>query len=83
MINVKQAAVKAIESLEFVDSNAKDWDVRFEEFELADSEEYWLITLSYSEKPNLPPVMSPRKYKIFKIDADSGKVISMKIRAVR
>jgi hypothetical protein len=59
-------------------------NVQLEEVELSDDGEYWFITLSYP----LPPEDSvlnfnfKRKYKVFKIDARTGEVKSMKIRKV-
>ncbi len=44
---------------------------------------YWLITISYLPA-NLNPLFAQRQrlYKIFRIKADSGEMVSMKIRQV-
>jgi len=55
-------------------------DVRIEEVELSDDERFWLITLSFS--PPDHPFSMQREYKLFKVDASSGEVKSMKIRQV-
>ncbi len=50
-----------------------------EEVELSSDGKYWYITLSYSESLS---TAIPPKYKVFKIDNLSGKVLSMKIRTL-
>jgi hypothetical protein len=84
MINVKSAVRAAIEYLqqfqEFIPANA----IRLEETEYDDTG-YWLITLS-TEDPNplLPNFAAGRRnYKIFRIDAESGEVKSMKVRTLQ
>jgi len=63
-----------------------------EEVEFSEDERFWLITLSYQIKaepapkaavPSMAAFFGPTsmtKYKVFKVDAQSGKVVSMKIR---
>jgi hypothetical protein len=60
-----------------------------EEVELTEDERHWLITLGYEpgilEKVNAASEFLPvpkTKYKVFKVDAHTGKVISMKIRSL-
>lgn len=58
-------------------------DVQLEEVELTEDGKYWLITLSYP----IPPIsvikqLKKREYKVFKINVETGKVQSMKIREV-
>jgi|GEM_PF-228812 hypothetical protein len=63
--------------------------LRLEETELSDDNQYWLITLGF-DRPvgeHLDPLQAvvnnkkyEREYRIFKIDAQTGKVQSMKIR---
>ena|SRR5437762_1908208 len=63
-------------------------NVLLEEVEITDDDRYWLITLGYippyqeapAEKLFTPLGSSPREYKVFKIDRQSGEVRSMKIR---
>lgn len=57
---------------------------RLEEVELSEDKQFWLITLGF-ERVNLnnPLQVVPqyiREYKIFKINAETGEVESMKIR---
>jgi hypothetical protein len=60
-------------------------DIRLEETEL-DASENWLITLSAVDMSSHGPLgaiasgFGKRIYKIFKIDGDSGEVLSMKVR---
>jgi len=62
--------------------------IQLEEIEVTDDNKYWNITLSY-ESSDVPMASSgwliskTRKFKIFKIDAKSGEVRSMKIRDMK
>lgn len=47
-----------------------------EEVELSSDGKWWLITLGYFQRP----VMTVRQYKQFRVHAESGGVVSMKIR---
>lgn len=90
MIDVKEATALAIEYFNKIPGykdRAKSAVV--EEVELNEDEKYWYVTLSYSEPVTATPspfdilgktVKYYKIYKIFKIDANSGKVYSMKIR---
>ena len=57
-----------------------------EEAELSDDENCWLITLGFDalkSKNGLDNFLPPKtKYKVFKVDAKTGKVLSMKIRSL-
>ena len=86
MLDVKEAAQRASEYFAGLYSDQGVSNVQLEEVELTDDGQYWLITLSY---PVVPPNQAPlsfminnRKYKVFKIDAKTGEVKSMKIRNV-
>ncbi|AFY81079.1 hypothetical protein [Oscillatoria acuminata] len=67
-------------------------DLRLEEVELSEDKKYWFVTIGYDlpksamRNPLLPEVVRTqeweRNYKIFKINADTGNVESMKIREV-
>ena len=83
MIEVKQAVEQAITYLRNlpVTADSSPAQVTLEEVELTEDDRYWLITLSYRDQ-NAYSVLSPPKYKIFKIDAANGRVLSMKIRDV-
>lgn len=96
MINVKTAVKIALDYFAQIYPEAKQkfQDIRLEEVELSDDESTWLVTIGFSRP--LPPDPSlknvskfllgeheyQRDYKVFRIDAQSGKVRSMKIRAV-
>lgn len=57
-----------------------------EEVELSPNGRHWLVTLSYEEMrrkaPEIPLFLRiPRqKFKVFKVDRKSGRVVSMKMR---
>jgi hypothetical protein len=62
---------------------------RVEEVELTDDGRYWLITLSYEAPVETTPFMGTtvstggdRQYKVFKVDAKTGEVLSMRIREI-
>ena len=78
MLDVKEAAQRASEYFAGLYSGQSLSDVRLEEVEQADHGKYWLITLSYPVLPGLN--LGKKEYKVFKIDAKTGEVKSMKIR---
>ncbi|MBU6399962.1 MAG: hypothetical protein KGS61_06570 [Verrucomicrobia bacterium] len=64
-------------------------DVQLEEIELSEDERYWLITVGYDNptavdlsrgKMVLPFPMPVRKYKVVRVDARTGRPVSIKIR---
>ena len=85
MINVKEATDKAKEHLLAFFPDAEQ--VQLEEVELSKDKAYWLITLSYeglsSSVASSMLVGKSLLYKIFKLDAKQGEVISMKIRNIK
>lgn len=95
MIEVSDAIEKAMELFNVVYAEriaAGDIvDVLTEEVELSHDEQYWTITLGFSRKGEINPAtlgealgqIDPklvRKHKTFKIQAATGKIVSMKIR---
>lgn len=69
--------------------------VLLEEVELSDDDAYWLITLGFDNPHQRGPIAAafdplaeimrprePRIYKTIKVDAKTGRVVSMKIRPV-
>jgi hypothetical protein len=82
MINVKEATERAKEHLVnfFPDAD----EVQLEEVELTPDKAFWLVTLSYAGASNSVAssllVGKSMRYKLFKLDAETGEVISMKIR---
>ncbi len=85
MIDVKQATGKAREYLVSFYPEAEE--VQLEEVELTNDKTHWLITLSYEGASNSVAssllVGKSVRYKIFKLDAENGEVISMKIRDIK
>lgn len=88
MIDVKQAAQSASSFVAGLYSDKTVSDVQLEEVELSEDGLYWLITLSFAPPASLSQgssmfggvIPAQRQYKIFKITADTGEVLSMKIR---
>jgi len=90
LIDVKQATKIALEYFETIpgyESYAES--SRIEEVELDENERYWYITLGYPVPVEKSPFdlitvgsKSVIHYKIIKIDSNSGKVYSMKMRSV-
>jgi hypothetical protein len=85
MIDVKQATDTAKEYLSSFFPDAEK--VQLEEVELTNDKAHWFITLSYEGVSNSVAssllVGKSVRYKIFKLDAESGEVISMKIRDIK
>lgn len=91
MLDVKEAARTAAEYFASLYDPKTYSDLQLEEVELTEDRKYWLITLSYASTDatqtqfgallNLP-VSRERKYKQFKIDAETGQVQAMVIRKV-
>lgn len=98
IIDVRDAVAAATEYFQAVRERIGNLkDLRLEEIELSDDEKFWFITLGFEIIPQNPPIPdtvrdplfpkinrkeSKREYKIFKVDAKTGEVQSMKIRIV-
>ncbi|MGA9998041.1 MAG: hypothetical protein WBP93_21690 [Pyrinomonadaceae bacterium] len=91
MLDVKQATKAASDYFASLVEPQTVSDIRLEEVEIEQEEPeadtfrtYWLITLSYlPAKPNpLLPAEQERQYKVFKIDAETGELMSMKMLKV-
>lgn len=90
--DAKQAAMLALEYFNELFPNTAVSNVALEEVEFLEEENCWLITLGFDESVRIKSSpLSPaahlfsspattRKFKIFKVNAKTGKVISMKIR---
>jgi hypothetical protein len=82
MLGVKQAVSAATTYAREIFGSAKA--LTLEEVEKSPDGRYWMITLGIDEKLSQIEVLGgirPRRdYKIFKVDAASGEVLSMKIR---
>jgi hypothetical protein len=85
MIQVKEATEKAKEHLRAFFPEAER--IQLEEVELSADKVYWLVTLSYeglsSSVASSMLVGKSLLYKVFKLDAKNGEVISMKIRDIK
>ncbi|RPI44117.1 MAG: hypothetical protein EHM46_03250 [Bacteroidetes bacterium] len=85
MIDVKAATEKAREHLKAFYPEATK--VQLEEVELTNDRAHWLITLSYEGTSTSVAssllVGKSMIYKIFKLDAETGDVLSMKIRDLK
>jgi hypothetical protein len=81
-MEVKEATEKAVEHLKkFYPTVEK---IQLEEVEITDDDKYWNIVLSYENMEIIPlsylQIGQQRTFKVFKIDANTGNVRSMKIR---
>lgn len=86
MIDVKTAVNAAVQYARELYGASDDFAPLLEEVEPSSDDRYWFVTLS------LPVPLSgiaalamrepERRYKIFKVDAETGAVHSMKIRSV-
>ena len=93
MIDVKQAVKTAIQSIKNFYEEKELKDLALEEVEYASENKMWLITLGFlvpdkNPKKSISLLLNEdtkeyiRKYKILKIDEETGKFQSMKIRKV-
>jgi len=95
MVDVKNAVTAAVNAAGLLYSGKDIIGLQLEEVEKSEDGKYWFITLGFSVPDEIPPAKLPaitaaifpekkyeRKYKVFKIDADSAEFISMKIREV-
>jgi len=84
MIDVKQAAQSATVFFNELYRDQIATNVLLEEVELIEDGKFWLITLSFELPPTLAlatfPIRAKRQYKTFKVDTQTGQVVSMKIR---
>jgi predicted ATP-dependent Lon-type protease len=86
-LDAKRAIEVAWDYFHTLFSKISTSDVSVEEVELASDRKHWLITLSFFEERrskalHLPAFLQvPRqKFKVFKIERGSGRVVSMKMR---
>jgi len=78
MIDVKEAVNIARDYLEMIYSTTSLRSLLVEEVELSENGNYWYVTFGW----DLDMMGTQRTYKIFKISASDGEVLSMKIREV-
>ncbi|MBE9063030.1 hypothetical protein [cf. Phormidesmis sp. LEGE 11477] len=96
MVDVTTAVKSASKYLKQVEQvmGSELENLRLEEVEKEEGTDHWLITLGYDARSALPPASSlfndpedvnwkyERAYKLFRINAETGEVESMKIRKV-
>ena len=95
MIDLKQAVKIVQDYLVSIYPDAENSLV--EEIDMAEEEQFWFIALSFWAKPDALPltpmqsslslsdILAPkmeRIHKTFKVNAESGRVLSVKIRAL-
>ena len=88
MLSIKEATAKAVEYFKEMPGHSYHANSTIvEEVELTDDEKFWIITLGYPVETakNITDILNPqvkKEYKTFKIYTDSGKLKSIKIRAL-
>lgn len=88
MIEVKDAARKAVTHLVTLYPDQDLGTILFEEAELSDDEQFWLITISFRRLTKSAGVgesvfVGDRSYKVFKLVAATGEVRSIKNRKLK
>jgi hypothetical protein len=92
-IDVKEAVRKSVAYfLKLYPKLGTGANVMLEEVEISEDGSYWIVTVGYDMQRhaseltgNLRDVFGPkvvRHYKVFKVDAKTGRIISMKIRSL-
>jgi len=85
MVDVKEASKLAIKYFASLYED-KYCNLNLEEVEISEDGKYWYITLGYdiamSFSDALPLKKIGREFKRFKIDIETGKVLSMQIRKI-
>jgi hypothetical protein len=56
-------------------------DISLEELEWSEENRQWVITLGYNEASGLG--LGQRKYKVLRVEAETGRVVSMKARTTQ
>lgn len=87
MLEVKEAVKIATEYIQTLFSERQIPELRLEEVELSADNQFWEVTLSFVVREptaylSLGDAARTREYKIFRINAETGQVQSMKIRRV-
>ena len=80
MIDVKKAVTAALTYAQELGRPG----ATLEEVERTEDDRYWLVTLGFARHLNDLSVLGGMRcdpdYKVFKVDAETGEVLSMKIR---
>ena len=87
MIDVKQAVSRAVTEANNLYAGQRLQDIQLEEVEITEDGKFWLITLGFYivAEGTLPEqyitaLGRKREYKVFKIERETGNLISMKMR---
>jgi hypothetical protein len=85
MIDVKQAVQSAFEFTKGLQDVMNAANLTLEEVELSDDGQLWLVTMSYFDSAEgfegvLKGSARTRRYKLLRINADSGEVVGMVFR---
>jgi hypothetical protein len=93
-IDVKEAVRKAVAYFSKLYPQAGTGaNLMLEEVEESEDGSYWLVTLGYDIPRRVSPLAGnlqdifrqpqvDRHYKVFKIDANTGRIVSMRIRSI-
>lgn len=92
-MSVKSAVKAAIDYVEDLYAGSNLRDLMLEEVEFSEATNHWLVTVGFSlpeTKEESTSLITPsktsralsRRYKVVNIDAETGKPVSMKIRAI-
>lgn len=87
MLEVKEAVKVATEYIQTLFTEKQIPELRLEEVELSQDSQFWEVTLSFVVREptaylSLGDAARSREYKIFRVNAETGQVQSMKIRKV-
>lgn len=87
MLEVKEVVKIATDYIQTLFSEKQIPELRLEEVELSADNQFWEVTLSFVVREptaylSLGDAARTREYKIFRINAETGQVQSMKIRKV-
>jgi hypothetical protein len=91
MVDVKQAVTKAMDYLEDMYQTDQFKDVLLEEVDLSEDNEFWNVTIGFTRRQETTsggPMATligqssefKREYKVFRIDAKTGDLRSMRSR---
>ncbi len=83
MINVNEASARAIEHLKKLYPDHELGEILFEEAEITDDDQFWVVMLSYKSPISAGGVgrsmfVGDRGYKVFKLLAETGEIRSVK-----
>jgi len=87
MLDVKEAVRVATEYIQTLFSEKQIPELRLEEVEMSEDGKFWDVTMSFVVREataylSLGDSAKTREYKVFKVNAETGQVQSMKIRKV-